>query len=155
MDEKGCRLACPAGEDVVVPVGIKEMYVGVPENRLSVTVVESISADGKAIPPLVIVPGRNIMMSWFSEQMTGAEVISVSPSGYTNEGICMQWLDHFIQHNKCGPQEHWRILLLDGATCHQANNFILKAKMNHIWIVKFLSYQTYLIQSADISCFRQ
>ena len=145
MDEKGCRLACPAGEDVVVPVGIKEMYVGVPENRLSVTVVESISADGKAIPPLVIVPGRNIMMSWFSEQMTGAEVISVSPSGYTNEGICMQWLDHFIQHNKCGPQEHWRILLLDGATCHQTDDFILKAKINHIWIVKFLSYQTYLI----------
>ena len=155
MDEKGCRLACPAGEDVVVPVGIKEMYVGVPENRLSVTVVESISADGKAIPPLVIVPGRNIMMSWFSEQMTGAEVISVSPSGYTNEGICMQWLDHFIQHNKCGPQEHWRILLLDGATCHQADDFILKAKMNHIWIVKFPSHQTHLIQPADVGCFRQ
>jgi hypothetical protein len=75
---------------VVVPVRIKEMYVEVPENRLSVTVVESISADGKAIPPLVIVPGRNIMMSWFSEQMTGAEVVSLSPSGYTNEGICMQ-----------------------------------------------------------------
>jgi hypothetical protein len=75
---------------VAVPVGIKEMYVRVPENRLSVTVVESISADGKAIPPLVIVPGRNIMMSWFSEQMTGAEVVSVSLSGYTNKGICIQ-----------------------------------------------------------------
>jgi hypothetical protein len=90
MDEKGCRLACPAEEDVMVPVRIKEMYVGVLENRLSVTVVKSISADGKAIPPLVIVPGRNIMMSWFSEQMTGAEVVLVSSSGYTNEGICMQ-----------------------------------------------------------------
>ena len=89
IDEKGCRLACPAEEDVIVPIGIKKMYVRVPENRLSVTVVESISADGKAIPPLVIVPGRNIMMSWFSEQMTGAEVISVSPSGYTNKGIYM------------------------------------------------------------------
>jgi hypothetical protein len=63
MDKKGCRLACPAGEDVIVPVRIKEMYVRVPENRLSVTVVKSISADGKAIPPLVIVPGKNIIMS--------------------------------------------------------------------------------------------
>jgi hypothetical protein len=63
MDEKGCRIACPAGEDVVVPVGIKEMYVGVPENRLSLTVVESISANGKSIPPLVIVPGQMIMES--------------------------------------------------------------------------------------------
>ena len=36
MDEKGAQIACPAGEEVVVPVGIKEMYIGVPENRLSV-----------------------------------------------------------------------------------------------------------------------
>jgi len=42
MDEKGCRIACPAGEEVVVPIGIKEMYVGVPENWLSLTVIESI-----------------------------------------------------------------------------------------------------------------
>jgi hypothetical protein len=59
MDEKGCRIACPSGKEVVVPIGIKGMYVRVPENRLSVTVVESISAEG-SYPPLVIVPGRNI-----------------------------------------------------------------------------------------------
>ena len=36
MDEKGARLAVPVGEDVVVPIGITEMYV---ENRLSLTVL--------------------------------------------------------------------------------------------------------------------
>jgi hypothetical protein len=48
---------------VIVPIRIKEMYVRVPENRLFVTVVKSIFADGKAISPLVIVSSRNIMMS--------------------------------------------------------------------------------------------
>jgi hypothetical protein len=48
---------------VVVSIGIKEMYVGVPENRLSLTIIKSISADGKAIPPMVIVPGVTIMVS--------------------------------------------------------------------------------------------
>jgi hypothetical protein len=67
MDKKGCRLACPTEKDVVIPVRIKEMYVRVPENRLSVTVVESISADGKAIPPLVIVPGRNIIVGIYGQ----------------------------------------------------------------------------------------
>ena len=37
----------PVREDVVVPSGITEMYVRVPENRLSMNIVESISADGK------------------------------------------------------------------------------------------------------------
>jgi hypothetical protein len=63
INKKGCRLLCPIREDVIVPIRIKEMYVRVPENRLFVTVVKSIFADGKAIPPLVIVPGRNIIMS--------------------------------------------------------------------------------------------
>jgi hypothetical protein len=89
MDEKGAWVACPIGQEVVVPIGIKEMYVGIPENRMSLTIIECISADGKAIPPVVIVPGILIMVSWFHENMTGHEVVTVSPSGYTNEGICM------------------------------------------------------------------
>jgi hypothetical protein len=63
IDKIRCRIACLAKERVVVPVGIKEMYVGVPENRLSLTVIKSISADSKSIPSLVIVPGKNIMVS--------------------------------------------------------------------------------------------
>jgi hypothetical protein len=90
IDEKGCRIACTAGEEVVIPIGRGEMYVRVPENRLSVTVVESISADGKAIAPLVIVPGRNIMVSWYHANITGQEIVAVSPSGYTNEEICLR-----------------------------------------------------------------
>jgi hypothetical protein len=96
IDEKGCRIACLSGEEVVVPIGIKKIYVRVSKNRLSVAVIKSISADGKAIPPLVIVPGRNIIVSWFSENMTRAELVTVLPLGYRNKGICIQWLDHFI-----------------------------------------------------------
>ena len=154
MDEKGARIACPAGEEVVVLIGIKEMYVGVPENRLSLTIIECISADGRVIPPIVIVPGVSIMVRWFHENMTGLEVITVSPTGYTNEGICMLWLDHFIKHSDSGPNRPWQILLIDGAICHNAPDFILKAKMNRIWVVKFPSHQTHLIQPLDVGCFR-
>jgi hypothetical protein len=63
MDKKEYRIACPAGEEVVVPVKIKEMYVGVPKNRLSLTVIESISVDGKSILPIVIVPRGMIIES--------------------------------------------------------------------------------------------
>lgn len=154
MDEKGARICMPSGEEVVVPIGIKEMYIGMPENRISLTVIECISADGKAIPPVVIVPGVMVMASWFHENMTGHEVITVSPSGYTNEGICLIWLDHFIKHNNCGPNEPWQILLIDGATCHDADDFILNATMNKIRVVKFPLHQTHLLQPCDVGVFR-
>jgi hypothetical protein len=105
MDKKGYYIAYPVGEEVIVPVRIKEMYIKVPKNWLSFTIIESISADGKSILPLVIVPRGIIMESWFHENITGHEVITVSPSGYINEGICIKWLDHFINHNNCGPDK--------------------------------------------------
>jgi hypothetical protein len=63
IDKKGCCIACPSGEKVVVPIRIKKIYVKVPENRLFVTVIKSIFVNGKAIPLLVIVPSRNIIVS--------------------------------------------------------------------------------------------
>ena len=77
----------PAREEVIVPIRIKEIYTRIPKNRISLTIIESISTDSKAIPPVVIVPGVMIMVSWFHENMTSHEVITVSPTGYTNEGI--------------------------------------------------------------------
>jgi predicted transglutaminase-like cysteine proteinase len=87
MDKKGVCIYIPAGEEVIVPIGIKEIYTGIPENRMSITVVEYISADGKAILPVIIIKGVIIIASWFNENITGYKLITVSESGYTNEGI--------------------------------------------------------------------
>jgi DDE superfamily endonuclease len=130
----------PSGEEVVVPIGIKEIYIGILENRISLIIIECISADSKAIPPVVIVPGIIIIVSWFYKNITGYKVIIVSSIGYTNEGIYIVWLDYFIKYNNCGPDKEWRILLINGATCYQADDFILKATFNKIQIVQFPSY---------------
>jgi len=95
----------PAGEEVVVLIEIKEIYTGIPENRMSLIIIESISADNKAILPVVIIPGVMIMVSWFHENITGHEIIIVSPTRYINKGIYMVWLDHFIKHNNYGPDQ--------------------------------------------------
>jgi hypothetical protein len=118
MDEKGVRIYIPIGEEVVVLIGIKEIYTGIPENRISLIIIEYISADSKAIPLVVIVPGIIIMVSWFYENITGYEIIIVSPIGYTNKGIYMVWLDYFIKYNNYGPNKEWYILLINGVTCY-------------------------------------
>jgi hypothetical protein len=89
IDKKGCRIACLTSEEVIVLVRIKEMYIGIPKNRMSLTVIKSIFADRKAIPSIVIVPKKNIIINWFIENITGHKQITVSDSGYTNKRICM------------------------------------------------------------------
>ena len=105
MDEKRYRIACPGGQDIVVPVGINEMYIRIPENCLSLIVIKSICANGTAIPLVAIVPGGSIIEHWFHQNMTSYELIIVSLTGYTNSEINLHWLDYFIKYNYCGPDQ--------------------------------------------------
>jgi hypothetical protein len=81
----------------VVLVGIIEIYVGIPENYIFIIVIEYICANGTAIPLVIIAPGTMIIGGWFYKKITGYKVITVSDTGYTNEGIYIAWLDHFIK----------------------------------------------------------
>jgi hypothetical protein len=53
----------PARKEVIVLIRIKEIYTRIPENRMSLIIIESISADSKAILLVIIVPGVMIMVS--------------------------------------------------------------------------------------------
>ncbi|RPB00017.1 hypothetical protein L873DRAFT_1681667, partial [Choiromyces venosus 120613-1] len=91
-----------------------------PENRKSLTIIEAICADGIPLPPPVIIClGEKIIESWIHENLTGVEVITVSPTGYTTENIALAWLDHFIKYIEAGPDKHWHMLLVDGHITHR------------------------------------
>ncbi len=88
MDESSARVGCPGGEDVVVPIDVKELYTASPENRNSVTVIETIIADGREpLPPFIIALGKKIIDSWVSEKLIRTEHIVCTPTGYTNNEI--------------------------------------------------------------------
>jgi hypothetical protein len=48
---------------VVIPIKVIEIYIRIPKNRLLVTIVEYISVDRKAIPPLIIIKGVIVIVS--------------------------------------------------------------------------------------------
>jgi len=53
----------PLGEEVVVLIRIKEIYIGILENCMSLIIIEYISIDSKAISLVVIISGIIIMVS--------------------------------------------------------------------------------------------
>ena len=58
MDETGFRIGIPGGERVIVPCSVKQLYTPSPENRISITVIEAISAGGQTIAPVLVVSGK-------------------------------------------------------------------------------------------------
>ncbi|RPB00296.1 hypothetical protein L873DRAFT_1789057 [Choiromyces venosus 120613-1] len=154
IDESGVRIGCSTGEIIVVPTEVKELYTASPENRKSLTIIEAICTDKTPPPPPVIIcPGEKIMESWIHENLTGVEVITVLPTGYTNENITLAWLDHFIKHIEAGPDKHWHMLLVDGHITHWQDDFIIKCHENHIIPFEFLSHLTHVLQPLNVGVF--
>jgi hypothetical protein len=62
MDELGARVGCLGGEHIMVPIEVKEMYIASPKNRKSITIIETVIADGREpLPPFIITPSKKIM----------------------------------------------------------------------------------------------
>ena len=58
MDETRFRVGIPGGERVLVLIRVLELYTPSPENRTSITVIETVSAIRKVIPPVLIIKGK-------------------------------------------------------------------------------------------------
>jgi hypothetical protein len=75
------------------------MYIRILKNCIFLTVIKNIFANKKAIPSIIIVPKKNIIVNWFAKNIIGHEQITVFDSGYTNKEICIIWLNYFIKYN--------------------------------------------------------
>jgi hypothetical protein len=98
INKKGTRVCIFTGKKIIVLIKIKEIYIRIPENRLFIIIIEYISADRNTIPLVIIIPSIRIIISWFNNNMTRHELITVSKSGYINKGIYITWLDYFIKY---------------------------------------------------------
>ncbi|KAF5202127.1 Transposase protein, partial [Thalictrum thalictroides] len=155
MDESGARVGYPTGEQVIVPLQVKDLYTASPENRKSVTILETIYADGREpLPPFIIAPGVNIMENWITKELKGPESICCTPTGYINNEKIMEYADHLIKHTRAGPKKPWKILLLDSHESHCYEPFQLKCTESHIYLFYFPSHLTHALQPLDVGIFR-
>jgi hypothetical protein len=51
------------------------------------------------MPPLLIVRGKRIQEKWVSHSRLDGEVLlAVNDTGYINDLITLEWLEHFHEH---------------------------------------------------------
>jgi hypothetical protein len=75
--------------------------------------VEAVSASGKVIPLILIIQGKRHMESWYqAKTLSGDEKVLLSESGYTNDELVIQWLEHFIQHTGSSATANPKVLLV-------------------------------------------
>jgi hypothetical protein len=154
MDETGFRIGIPGGQKVIVPCNVTELYTTSPENRISITVIESVSSISIAIAPVIIIPGKMHMESWYHDNLHGNELILLSDTGYTNDELAMIWLDHFIKETKSDIFSEWKVIILDSHTSHTTPELRLKAATCNIHLYSLPSHLTHVLQPLDVGIFQ-
>jgi hypothetical protein len=101
MDETGLRVGVGRGQWVIVPTNQVDSrfknLIGSLGDTEHISVVEAISAGCATIAPLIIIKGVIIQTRWFHDLKDGDIAIGVSDSGYSNDILSFQWLQHFNQ----------------------------------------------------------
>ncbi|KFY86473.1 hypothetical protein V500_07602 [Pseudogymnoascus sp. VKM F-4518 (FW-2643)] len=154
MDETGFRVGIPGGERVMVPRAVKQLYTPSPENRISITIIEAVSARGQEIAPVLVVPGKIHMESWYPENLGGNELILLSETGYSNSQLALRWLQHFIELTAPHDPGNPKVLLLDSHVSHTSPEFVIMAAKYHIILWAFPSHLTHVLQPLDVGIFQ-
>lgn len=117
--------------------------------------IETIRADGKVpIPPVAIVQSKYHMVSWYKDQLKGSEVIHLSENGYTTNDISLKFMEHFIQYTQAGPDQPYKMLLMDNQSCHTNPQLILLAEKNNVILFTFPAHLTHCMQPLDVGVFQ-
>jgi hypothetical protein len=94
------------------------------------------------------------MDSWYHPSLVGTERVLLSESGYTNDQLAMEWLDHFIFHTQSTPTSDVKLLLLDSHSSHRTLEFTIYAVEHNIITYAFPSHLTHILQPLDVGIFQ-
>ena len=156
FDETGFQMEIVATAKVVTGTDrAGRLRTTQPGNREWVTAIEAVSANGFAIPPLIILEGVMHQASWYSDRVLPPDwTIAVSDNGWTNNDIGLIWLkDVFDKHTKPRLVGQYRLLLLDGHGSHVTPEFDLYCRQNNIAVVCMPAHSSHLLQPLDVGCF--
>lgn len=155
MDETGTALGVCANQTIIGTASTKRSYVSRPENREWVSVIECISATGKAIVPLVIFKGKSVQHQWFIPDKTPKWTYTASDNAYTSNDIGLQWLrDMYIPQTSTELTDNqYRLLLLDGHRSHATIDFMWECYTNKIIPFYLIAHASHVLQPLGLTIF--
>jgi hypothetical protein len=153
MDEKGCMRGIGENVKVLVPRSEAEAFSIQPGNREWVSIIECISATGYILPPLFIFQGQRIQEDWVNTTIDKNAVVRVTPRGWTDNTVAIDWIQHFEKHTTRQTRGLYRLLILDGHTSHISIEFVQYCQNHKIVLLCLPPHSTHYLQPLDVGIF--
>jgi hypothetical protein len=95
MNKTGFYIGVLNGKIIIIYLNIKAIYLADPNNRELLTIIETISARGKAIIPFLILKGEILLEKYFNNDLNTELVFAISPTGYINNTLSLKYIKYF------------------------------------------------------------
>jgi hypothetical protein len=152
-DETGTALGVCTNSAVLGSAYKKKTHVESPGSREWVSVVETISATGRRLRPIVIFKGQSLQTTWFGSEAVPDWFYTISENGWTSNSIGLEWLQRiFIPESTTTPGAH-RLLLLDGHGSHVTTHFMATCYQHKIHCLYLPAHSSHILQPLDLSPF--
>ena len=122
----------------------RRLYLSDPDNRESVTSVETIGGDETVIDPSIILPGVNHLHKAF-RNLFGNTLVGVSETGYSNDDLNLEYTRHFNKYIINKRIGKYRMLISDGYNSYLEFDFVEYYWNNHIIPFCLPLYITYFL----------
>lgn len=137
---------------IIGPRGIKQIgQMTSGERGQNVTIIAAINALGNHIPPMMIFPRVNFKAHMLKGGPIGT-IGGANPSGWSNERLFLEFLEHFRTHVKPTVEDPV-ILILDNHDSHVNIGAIDFCKKNGIWLLTFHPHTSHKMQPLDRTVF--
>lgn len=153
MDETGFRIGVGRPQYIITRDKHRKLTIADPENREFLTSVEAVNAAGGTMPPYIIMSARQYLEKWFEvDTLDPKTSIDKSDTGYSNDDIAMDYLEHF--NDNAPAKGAWRMLICDGHGSHSHEEFAKRCDELQIIVLQLLPHTTHVCQPLDVVCFQ-
>lgn len=154
MDETGLSVGACSNGRVIGSSATKRTYKKVPsESRERVTILETISAEGEFIRPLVIFKGKELQTSWFQHDSVPDWRYITSENAFTSNSIGLNWLKLIFLPETARIPPLPRLLLLDGHGSHISTDFLWECRQHQVYVIFMVPHTSHVCQPLDLCPF--
>ncbi len=156
MDETGIMLGYLKTAKRVVTTDVPRPYQASPFTRESATILECISASGRAITPTIILKAKTHRNNWYPQGTTGPSTwnYATSLNGYTNNELGLFWLEKVFEPQTAPlANGQRRVLVSNRHGSHETADFLTFCFAHNIMLLRLPAHTSHLTQPLDVGCF--
>ena len=135
MDEHGIAQKVCRNSQVLADLPKKCTFIKTSENQKWVSVLETVSAIGRYIWPVIVFKGKAVQNTWFGASEIPDWLYIASKNSWIPNEISLRWIQSVFIPETAAAQGQTRILLLDGHGSYITTKFMYTCRTHNIQLV--------------------